>query len=48
VYISVWLMPRTSIPSSAIAATIGALKCSAQFGYSLPGGAGTLLNGLPM
>ena len=47
-YRSVWLMPSYSTPSSARAAAIGALKCSAQLGYRLPGGAGTDVSGLPM
>jgi hypothetical protein len=48
VYISVWLTGRYSIPSSASAATIGALKCSAQLACGLPAGAGTDVSGLPM
>ena len=47
-YCSVWLIPRYGTPSSSSAAIIGALKCSAQFGCSLPAGAGTEESGLPM
>ena len=48
VYISVWLMPRYSTPSSASESIITALKCSAQLRNRLPGGAGTAVSGLPM
>jgi hypothetical protein len=48
VYISVWLIPRNSTPSSSSDAIIAALKCSAQLEYELPGGAGTAVSGLPM
>ncbi len=36
------------MPSSSSALIIGALKCSAQLAYELPGGAGTEVSGLPM
>ena len=36
-YCSVWLIPRYGTPSSASAAIIGALKCSAQFGVRAAG-----------
>ncbi|RPK47493.1 hypothetical protein EES37_10630 [Streptomyces sp. ADI91-18] len=48
VYCSVWLMGSYSTPSSASASTMAALKCSAQFGYADPAGAGTAVSGLPM
>lgn len=47
-YCSVWLIPSYSTPSSASASVIAALKCSAQFGYAEPAGAGTEVSGLPM
>ena len=47
-YCSVWLMPSYSTPSSASASVIAALKCSAQFGYAEPAGAGTEVSGWPM
>ncbi|GDY44509.1 hypothetical protein SANT12839_053910 [Streptomyces antimycoticus] len=48
VYISVWLMGWNSMPISRSASAIGTLKCSAQFAYGDPGGAGTEVSGLPM
>lgn len=48
VYCAVWLIPSNSTPSSAREATIAALKCSAQFGYGEPTGAGTEVSGFPM
>ncbi len=47
-YCSVWLIPSYSTPSSSRAAVMAALKCSAQFGYAEPAGAGTEVSGLPM
>lgn len=47
-YCSVWLIPSYSTPSSSSAWVMAALKCSAQFGYADPAGAGTDVSGLPM
>ena len=48
VYICVWLISVTRMPSLASASRSGSLKCSAQFSWQSPAGSGTDVSGRPM